>query len=108
MGGGQGQDLRRREPVLIGEDGVDSGRAEEHLQGKGEAGGRPVIVIFPNNINLFCMQRTEILIATAVKRDRLRLIIDASLLPCRCSLSQYRFLCGFSNDMVTNTTNMRM
>merc|ERR1712037_784689 len=31
---------------------------------KGEAGGRPVIVIFPNNISLFFMQRTEILIAT--------------------------------------------
>merc|ERR1712192_186546 len=53
MGGGQGQDLRRREPVLIGEDGVDPGRVEEHLQGKGEAGGGPVIVILLNNISLF-------------------------------------------------------
>ena len=40
--GGQGQVRGGREPVLSGEDGVHPGRAQEHLQAEGEAGGKPV------------------------------------------------------------------
>merc|ERR1711992_320501 len=43
--GGQGQVRRGREPVLSGEDGVHPGRAQEHLQAEGEAGGGPVILL---------------------------------------------------------------
>merc|ERR1711993_24725 len=41
--GGQGQVRRGREPVLSGEDGVHPGRAEEHLQAEGAAGGPAVM-----------------------------------------------------------------
>merc|ERR1712203_145095 len=34
--GRQGQELRGREPVLPGEDGVHSWRTQKHLQGEGE------------------------------------------------------------------------
>merc|ERR1712066_36539 len=74
--GGEGQDFRWREPVLFGEDGVDLGRAEEHLQGKGEVGGRPVIVTFPNNIRLFlyALDRTADC-KSSKKRKKLRLMM---------------------------------
>merc|ERR1712226_447960 len=36
------QVLGGREPVLPGEDGINPGRAEEYLQGEGEAGGGTV------------------------------------------------------------------
>merc|ERR1711972_431654 len=74
--GGEGQDFRGREPVLFGEDGVDLGRAEEHLQGKGEVGGRPVIVTFPNNIRLFLYAQDRTAdCKSSKKRKKLRLMM---------------------------------
>merc|ERR1719150_897122 len=46
--GGQGPRSRRRATVLPGKDGVHPGRAQKHLQRKGEARGEPVRVLCAN------------------------------------------------------------
>ena len=54
--GRQGQDRRGREPVLPGEDGVNSRRAQDHLQAEGGLGGQ--LVIFLSHI-LFSVHQAK-------------------------------------------------
>ena len=44
--GGQGQDIWGWEPILFGEDGVNTWRVEDNLQTKGTAGGQFVNVLY--------------------------------------------------------------